>query len=112
MAYRQRLCPSCFIQRVLPLDKPFDPADELRCPSCGISTEHEMFPVYATSFIPGSGKYALELPLCGDCATNIRAAATENGELLADREPESRGQAPRSTPQETAWNRLGIVPRE
>jgi hypothetical protein len=114
LAYRQRLCVGCFAQRVAPLDQPIPLTGALTCPSCGIDVEHDMEPVYVTSFIPGIGKHRMELPLCGPCAVEVRVRAQENAELLEERDPESRGleSAPSTAPQLTAWERLGIVPRE
>jgi hypothetical protein len=100
------------MERVLPLDKEHDAIGAVYCPGCGIDTEHDMEPVYVTAYIPGTGKYALELPLCGACAVEVRVRAQENAELLPERDPESRGLAPSTTPSPSPWERLGILPRE
>jgi hypothetical protein len=115
LAYRQKLCLACFVQRFTAYDKPIAPTGALTCPGCGIETEHDMEPVYATAFIPGVGKHTLEMPLCGACAVNVRVAAQENAELLPERAAPGSGawsQAPDTAPQLSAWERLGILPRE
>jgi hypothetical protein len=112
VAYRQRLCLGCFAGRVLTLDKPIEPTGPLTCPACGIDSEKDMEPVYATAFVPGVGKMTYEWPLCPTHAAVVREAAKENAELLPERDPESRGLAPRTAPQTSAWAALGIVPRE
>jgi hypothetical protein len=112
MAYRQRLCLQCFLTNVLPLDKPVEATGALTCPSCGIDTELDMEPVYCTAFLPGTGRLRLELPLCGPCAVEIRTRAQTNAELLPEREPESRGQAPSTPLVPSVWGSLGISPRE
>jgi hypothetical protein len=112
VAYRQRLCLTCFATNVLGLDKPIEPTGPLTCPACGVDTEHDLDPVYCTAFLPGVGKMTLELPLCGTCVVEVRVRAQTNAELLPEREPESRGLAPGNSPASSPWARLGIVPRE
>jgi hypothetical protein len=112
LAYRQRLCVACFVANVAMLDKPIERTGSLTCPVCGIDVEHDMEPVYCTSYVPGTGKWTLELPLCPGCAVEVRVRAQTNAELLPEREPVSRGLAPGSTPGTGAWAALGIVPRE
>jgi hypothetical protein len=113
IAYRQKLCLACFQERFLALDKPIPEIGNIPCPACGIDTGGDMDPVYATAFVPGIGKFTLELALCSADAVEVRVRATENAELLPEREPGSgaRNQAPEDAPL-TAWERLGIVPRE
>jgi hypothetical protein len=112
MAFRQRLCINCFCARLLVFDKPIEPTGALTCPSCGIDTEADMEPVYATAFVPKAGRMAYELPLCPSCAVEVRVRAQEHAELLPERDPESRGQAPSTPLVPSAWERLGIRPRE
>jgi hypothetical protein len=114
VAYRQRLCQACFIERVMQLDKEVPQEGALACAACGIDLEHGMSPVYATAYLPGIGKYRLDIPLCEPDAQIVRNWAQENAELLAERESGSRGleSAPRPDSPLTAWERLGIVPRE
>lgn len=113
IAYRQKLCLACFTERFLALDKPIPEVGSIPCPACGIDTGNDMDPVYVTAFVPGIGKFRLELALCGADAVEVRVRAQENAELLPDREPDSRGRdtAPGDAPL-SAWERLGIVPRE
>jgi len=112
VAYRQRLCITCFCSSVLPLDKDVEPEGALTCPGCGIDTEHDMDPVYCTSFIPGTGKLQLSLPLCANCAIEVRNRAQMGAELLPEQEAGSRGQAPGTPPRPSVWEQLGIAPRE
>ena len=110
VAYRQKLCVACMAQTVIPLHVACESPD-MTCPSCGTSTREDMDPVYCT-FIPrGLGKLRLEAPMCGPCAVELRNRAQKGAELLADRQPESRGQeeAPRPS---TAnyWASLGLSP--
>lgn len=112
VAYRQRLCISCFAQKVLALGVEHDYTEGLTCPACGIDTEHDMDAVYATAYVPGSGKLSLEWPLCGACALRVRTIAVENAELLEDRAAVVGGQAPEQAPEKLSpWSMLGIVPR-
>lgn len=112
VAWRQRLCQSCFILNVqaIPLLTPGAP---LACPMCGISTEEDMDPVYCTAFLPGAGKFSFEWPTCGACATKLRADA-QVGAVRLESRTESLG-ASASGPQTYAaasdWAGLGIVPR-
>jgi hypothetical protein len=112
IAYRQRLCTRCFCTNVLGLDRPVEASGPLTCPACGIDTEHDMDAVYVTAYIPSVGKHRLELPLCGNCAVEVRVRAQTNAELLTERPPESRGLAPGSAPRSDPWSQLGITPRE
>lgn len=114
LAYRQKLCQACFIERVLVYDKEVPQEGALSCAVCGGDVERDMEPVYVTAFVPGVGKWRLDIPLCGSDALGVRVAATENGELLPDREPQSRGleSAPGTASPLTVWERLGILPRE
>jgi len=71
-----------------------------------------MDPVYVTAYVPGAGKMTYEFALCGACAVEARVRAQTNAELLPDRLPDSRGQATGNSPAVSAWDRLGIRPRE
>jgi hypothetical protein len=104
----------CFAGRVVVLDREVPQEGALACAACGCSVEHDMSPVYMTAFVPGVGKYRLDIPLCDADALGVRANATENAELLPDRESGFRGleSAPETASPKTAWERLGIVPRE
>jgi hypothetical protein len=84
VAYRQRLCTACYVTNVLPFDKPVD-YDALTCPGCGISTEQDMAPVYATAFLPGQGREQFEFPTCAACATRMHVMAIEGGHELESR---------------------------
>lgn len=113
VAYRQRLCTQCYVTLVLCWDKPLD-MSALTCPGCGISTDQDMDPCYATSYLPGSGKQQLEIPTCAACAGILREAARDGGQLLGDRERvEGPGASP-STPttRESYWASIGVLPRE
>jgi len=112
VAYRQRLCVACYTQRVLAFDKPVD-FDSLSCPGCGISTEHDMSPIYCTVYIPGSGREQFEFPTCPACATMLRAEAITGGVQLENRpRVEGPGDGPStSTTRESYWASIGIRPR-
>lgn len=109
VAYRQRLCTTCYCTNILPLDKPVD-MDNLTCPACGVSTEHDMDAMYATVYIPGQGRSQFEFPLCTSCAVELQARAQEGGTRLENRGAvEGPGAGP-STPtdRESYW--AAIVP--
>lgn len=103
VAYRQRLCTSCYCAHVLPLDKPSD-FEALACPACGISTEHDMLPIYATVYIPGSGREQFEFPTCPSCAVEIQARAQEGATRLENRERvEGPGGGPSTQPDRDSY---------
>jgi hypothetical protein len=112
-AWRQRLCTQCYCTNVLPLDKPID-FDQLTCPACGISTEHDMDPVYVTVYVPGAGKQQFEWPTCPSCAVTVRARAQEGATKLEDRQPVEGPSAGPSTvtTRESYWTGIGILPAE
>lgn len=107
VAYRQRLCTTCYCANVLPLDKPMD-MDALTCPGCGTSTEHDMSPMYATVYIPGSGREQFEFPTCPSCATELRARAEEGATRLENRERvEGPGAGPSTPPtRDSYWSEI------
>lgn len=113
VAYRQRLCTACFCANLLPLD--VEPNfDALTCPACGISTEHDMDPCYATAYIPGQGKTSIEAATCPSCAVEIRSRAQQGAVRLEDRpsvEGPSAGPSTMTT-RESYWSSVGILPRE
>jgi hypothetical protein len=113
VAFRQRLCTSCFCSNLLPLDKPVD-FEALTCPSCGISTEHDMDPCYATTFLPGHGKHQYEIPTCPSCAVEVRSRAQQGAQKLEDRRPVEGPSAGPSTvtTRESYWTGIGILPAE
>jgi len=113
VAYRQRLCTACYTTSVLPFDKPVD-FDSLNCPGCGISTEHDMSPVYCTVYIPGMGREQFEFPTCPSCATQMRANAIVGGVQLDNRpRVEGPGDGPStSTTRESYWSSIGIRARD
>jgi hypothetical protein len=113
VAYRQRLCTACFCSTVLPLDKELDYVNGLTCPVCGISTDEDMDPCYCTAFIPGQGKFQLELATCASCAVTVRQRAQEGAAKLEDQRVEGPGDSGPSTPttRESYWSAIGITPR-
>lgn len=111
-AYRQRLCTACFCTNVLPLDLPVD-FENLTCPACGESTEHDMDPCYATSYIPGGGKRQYEFATCASCAVKVRVKAQEGAQHLEDRRVEGPSAGPSTgTTRESYWESIGVIPRE
>jgi len=88
--------------------------DDLKCPACGISTEHDMDPCYITAYVPGQGKFQLELPTCAACAVQVRVRAQKGAVRLEDSpRVEGPGASP-STPttRESYWSSIGIGPRD
>lgn len=111
-AYRQRLCTACYCMNVLPLDKEID-FDNLKCPACGISTEHDMDPTYVTAYVPGAGKSQFEFPTCPACAVKVRVRSQEGGAKMVNRVRVDGPEAGPSTTttRESYWAAIGIVPR-
>jgi len=111
-AYKQLLCRDCVMEHFAPLIlHSEDPL--LVCPDCGIGTVDDYEAVYLTYCIPGMAKAQSEMPLCGACATKLRAKALENSRRLADREasiggPQSDAPEPTLADQ---WAKLGLHPR-
>jgi len=113
VAWRQRLCTACYCQNLLPLDKPTD-FDAITCPACGVATDHDMDPVYATVYVPGSGKNSFEFPTCPACAVELRNRAQHGAVRLEDRqsvEGPSAGPSTTTT-RESYWSKIGILPAE
>jgi hypothetical protein len=113
VAWRQRLCTACFCANILPLDQEKN-FDALTCPSCGISTDHDMDPVYATIYAPGQGKIQIEAPTCASCAVQVRERAQEGAVKLEDRASvEGPATSPSThTTRESYWSQIGILPRD
>jgi hypothetical protein len=91
------------------------PEMALTCPGCGIDTSEGMDPMYATAFVPGTGRFDFEWPTCGSCAVAYRIAAQERAEHLENRQEQFGGQS--SGPQTTyrpsgieTWSGLGLDP--
>jgi predicted RNA-binding Zn-ribbon protein involved in translation (DUF1610 family) len=112
VAFRQKLCPGCYAQLLLRLDRPVNLTEALTCPACGIETEHDYDAVYATTFVPGAGKSTFEWPLCAPCAVPVRAEAMVNAERLEDRPVGGLAQAPNTAGPPDPWAALGLVPRD
>ncbi len=113
VAYRQRLCITHFCTAVLAIDKPWSPGDGVHCPACGIDTAEDMDPVYATAYVPGTGKIQYEFALCPLHAAEVRVNAQLGAEKLEDRQEVFRGQAPNTPPPGVAdWAKLGLTIRE
>lgn len=111
VAYRQRLCVTCFAQHISPLEvqsREFT----LLCPVCGTNSEGDMDPVYLTVYVPTVGPVRLEMPCCGACAVELRVLAQRNATKLED-QSDSLGAADRSPQTQVGpWAALGIQPRE
>ena len=112
VAYRQRLCLACYVANVLGLDVEWMPGQPVTCPACHINSEDDMDPVYATAYVPGSGKLQYELGLCGPCAVEIRNRAMAGAEFLPDRPGGGVSGAPDTGSRTDAWSQLGITRRE
>lgn len=111
VAYRHRLCMTCYCTHILPLDVP-EGASVLTCPACHIDTTEGMSPLYVTSFLPGVGKTQLELPMCEPCADKLRQFGHDGGTQLLDKPPEGPGSSPQTmAPGTEGWAALGVYPR-
>lgn len=111
VAYRQRVCVSCFAQYIAPLEvssREFS----MNCPCCGTSSEEDMDPVYLTVYVPGAGPVRLEMPTDGACAVKLRILAQTGSVELDDQGGQSVGQGPSPQTQPDPWAALGIQPRE
>jgi hypothetical protein len=109
VAWRQKLCRACFVERVAPLYINSQD-DALVCPACGIGTVDDMDPVYATFYPAGVGETRMECPTCAACAVRIRLRAEEGGVRLENRDPSGLGQGPEPKPDTTEILRgLGIL---
>lgn len=111
VAFRQRLCTACFCSNILPLDKPTD-FDNLTCPACGVSTDHDMDPCYVTAYLPGQGRSQYEFPTCASCAVNFRQRAMQGATRLED---SKRVEGPEAGPstlttRESYWSSIGVQP--
>lgn len=108
-AYRHKLCVSCFVQVVAPLDTD---NQALTCPGCHSDSESDLDPVYVTFYAPVVGKIQLEVPFDGACAAVWRSRFLTGAEYLPEREIESGGQdaAPRLSASDV-WASLGLRPR-
>jgi hypothetical protein len=93
VAYKQKLCLTCVSTTLAPL---YTACQEpsMTCPNCGISTEDDMDPVYATFIPKGLGKLNIEAPTCASCAVKLRMFAEKGGERLEDRDQGIGGQVP------------------
>jgi hypothetical protein len=109
VAYRQRLCLTCVATNVAPLEVETREWS-LNCPACHIDASDDLDPVYLTLFVPGTGRIALELPMCPRCAVEVRNRAQQGGERLESREFGGQDPGPQ-TNTESGWAALGIQPR-
>lgn len=112
-AWRQKLCVSCYVLRVQPLESAVG-TEPMHCPLCHTDPGEDMDPTYLTVFVPGLGPLRLEMATCGPCAVEMRNRAQENATHLDDRQPSFGGPdtGPQTDPALQAWRDLGIAPRE
>lgn len=93
IALRQRVCLECYTLRLVLLNLDED-AEELHCPLCGIVTENDYLPVYASVFKKKAGREDWSLPLCSKCFDSLRQFASEGSESLPDRDVGAADSAP------------------
>jgi hypothetical protein len=105
-AVLQRLCIACFIIRVMPFFE-VEPSETILCPSCHAPSDDDMDPVFAKVYVPGQPEQELELATCPTCAVQVRSEAMAGAQLLADRNPEFGGQAPKLDAT-SVWDSLGF----
>jgi hypothetical protein len=110
IAYRGRLCASCFASKIAPLAISYKGVDALTCPSCGIGTEDDMDAVYSTSYIPGYGEFRTESPFCGACAATYRVWVLDHSWQLEDQRGAAGGPTTHPSGDEVLRS-MGIVPR-
>ena len=113
VAFRQRLCVTCYCTNLLPLDKEKD-FDNLTCPACGVGTDRDMDPVYATAFVPSAGRQQFEFATCAPCAVEIRNRAQVGAQKLEGERSsrEASGGLTTPTTRESYWSQIGIIPAE
>jgi hypothetical protein len=99
-AYRQRLCLEHYVTNVVGLEKETT-QERLLCPACGIDTEDDYVPVWATVYVPHQGRVDLELPLCDPCSVRIKTNAELGSESLPDRDFGVANPTPKSSAYET-----------
>jgi len=75
----------CYAQQIAPLDQDYATMEQLHCPGCGISTEHDYWSLWITSFIPKYGQRDVEVPFCHGCAAKFHGWLMEHGRLMEDR---------------------------
>lgn len=110
VAHRGRLCTSCFVSRIAPLDIDYSGQPRLTCPNCGIDTEEDMDAVYTTCYIPGAGEYRTESPFCGACAATYRIWVLEHSWPLEDQRGAAGGPTTHPSAEEILRG-YGIAPR-
>ena len=110
IGYKSRLCLTCYVARMAPLDIDRDAQNRLTCPNCGIDTEEDYDAVYINVFIPQYGMRTLEAPFCNSCAANYRLWVEAASERLEDSGEGPRGPSPRLSGDEILRS-LGIEPR-
>lgn len=89
VAYKHKLCLLCVTTKVVPIQNHSDNAG-MTCPNCGIDTSEDYDAVYLTWIPKGVGKLHAEAPFCNACAANFRLWWQQGGELLEDRDIDSR----------------------
>jgi len=106
-AYRQRLCLTHYAMNVAPLERESDD-DRLHCPACGIDSEDNYQPVWASIFVKGMKPASLTLPLCPPCMLRVCSSAELGSESLPDREVGAGAAAPTYS----AWETLRALGRD
>jgi hypothetical protein len=99
-AYRQRLCVEHYVTNLAQLIAD-DTQERLRCPACGIDTEADYVPVFATIYVPRSGRVDVALPLCDPCSVRVKSNAEIGSESLPDRDMGVANPTPIPTAEET-----------
>jgi len=111
-AWRQRLCTTCFVDRVLKLPEQAYDAP-VTCPGCGIATADDMDPIFCTAFLPGQGRFDYEWPFCAPCAARWHAIAQDHAQQLEDRREQFGGLVPgpqTGVPSPSMWDIATLRP--
>ena len=108
VAYRQRLCITCYATNVVPLIIESDNG-LLQCPVCHSDATEQLDPIYLTYITPGSAKSQAEMATCGPCAVEVRIRAQKGAELLEDRlQGVGAASAAPTHTATSAWDALGL----
>lgn len=82
--FRQRLCIDCLATNVTALASD-EHVDELTCSACGISVEHDVFPIYFTYYLKGHEAERGAMALCEEHQHELKLRAAMGALELEDR---------------------------
>lgn len=86
-AWRMRYCAVCLTTLMASLQaaRSQESSNLTICPSCGKDSSETLSGIFLTVYPPRSDSREYALTTCLSCATSLRAAFTDHGELLRDR---------------------------